>query len=105
MDIMRDGQPVVARARRAARGDVPVEPVLGVLDLCWRVLVVVVGVDVEVGDVVTQVCEVGFAPGRGGAAGEGGAHVGGEETKDVAEGGFELVHLVFALLGGYGGQV
>lgn len=66
-DIVTDGEPLVTIASGCAIFcDVALEPVLGVLNILGLVLVVVVRVDVEVGDVVAQISQVLLTTGVGG---------------------------------------
>jgi hypothetical protein len=80
---------------RAALGDVAQEPVLGVLDQVGGVLVVVVGVNVKVNDVVTERSHISLA--LTSAAGVRGAHVGGNFANNVAESHLVLPHLLLAV--------
>jgi hypothetical protein len=89
--------------RRAALGDVSKEPILGVLDQVGAVLVVIVGVNVEVDDVVTEVSHVSLA--LTSAAGVRWAHVGGDLANNVAESHLVLPHLLLAVNLGNGTEV
>jgi hypothetical protein len=90
-------------SRRSALSDVSKEPILGVLDQVGAVLFVVIGVDVEVDDVVTEVSHVGLA--LASAAGVRWAHVGGDLANDVAESHLVLPHLLLAVDLGNGTEV
>lgn len=90
---MRDRQPLVVLRRRPTRRDVPSEVILCVLDLRRLKLVIVVGVDVEVHDVVPQIGHRLRAAGCSGAAAVRRPHVGREVPDDVADGHFVLDHL------------
>ena len=89
---MRDGEPLAVGGSSSTGGDVTLEPVLGVLDLAWVILVIVVSVDVEVDDMVTKVSHISLT--LSSAAGERRAHVRGNDAENVAESHFVLVHLV-----------
>lgn len=96
MDVVLDVKPLgTSSSSGTSLGDVAIEPVLGALDLVGRVLVVVIGVDVEVDDVVAEISHVSLA--LTGAAGVGGTHVGGNLANDVAESHLVLDHLGLAV--------
>jgi hypothetical protein len=96
VDIVLDVEPLgTSGSSGATLGDVAVEPVLGVLDLGGRVLVVVIGVNVKVDDVVSERCHIGLA--LTSAAGVRWAHVGGDLANDVAESHLVLPHLLLAV--------
>jgi hypothetical protein len=104
VDVVLDVKPLRTVSGSCAVGsDVALEPVLGALDLGWAVLVVIVGIDIEIGDVVTKISHVGLA--LAGAAGVWRAHVGGDLANDIAESHFVLPHLVLAVEGGDDAQV
>jgi len=105
VDIVGNSQPVVVGGGGATSGDVAIEPVLRVLDLGRSGLVVIISVDVEVGDVVAQIGHVLLAAGCSTAAGKRGTHVGGEEAQNIAESHLILDHLLLALSGGNGGKI
>jgi hypothetical protein len=99
-------QPLIAllRARTVVR-DAVLEPVLGDLDVARVVLFVVVGVDVEVRNVVAEIGHVLLAAGVDGAGRVRWAHVCGDLTQDVAESHFVHPHLILAVDGGDLGEV
>lgn len=103
VDVVSDGEEVVVGRVLASEG--VREVVLGVLDLVRGGVVVVISVQIEVGDVVAESLQVVLAARLGGARRVRGAHVGGEETEDVPEGHLVLDHLVLALSRGNGAQV
>lgn len=103
MNIMPNNQEIIRHARLSIKSII--EDRLRVLDECWAVVEVVLGVDVEICDVVAEFAQVGFAAAGRGAGGVGWAHVGRNHAEDVAHGHFELVHLVAALGGGYVAEV
>jgi hypothetical protein len=84
MDIVSNRQPLASAGIRVSGSDVTVEPVLGLLDLAGGIVLIVVSVDVEVDGVISKGGEVGLTAGLGSAARIRRAHVGGEETEDVA---------------------
>jgi len=93
MNIMGDNQKVL-RIRRSIinlRGEV----ILGIHDELRGVIVIIVGVHVEVDDVIAQ---IGHRS-RAGASARGvwGAHVCRELPNDVAEGRLVIVHLVSSI--------
>jgi hypothetical protein len=81
------------------------EVVLGVLDLVGVVLVVVVGVNIKVGDVVTEISHVLLAARFGRAAGVRRAHVSGNLANNVAKSHLVLPHLLLAVDGGNRAQI
>jgi hypothetical protein len=96
VDVVLNVEPCGALgSSRAALGDVTQEPVLGVLDQVGGVLVVVVGVNVKVDDVVTERSHVSLA--LTSAAGVRRAHVGGDLANNVAESHLVLPHLLLAV--------
>lgn len=99
VNVVTDAQPLRVGGRSTVFGDVALEVVLGVLDLVDIVLVVVVGVNIEVSDVVAEVSHVLLATRLSCAAGVRRAHVGGNLADDVAEGHLVLDHLVLAIRG------
>jgi hypothetical protein len=104
VDVVLDVKPLgTSGSSGTALGDITVEPVLGVLDLSRRVLVVVIGVNVEVDDVVTKCCHISLA--LTSAAGIRWAHVGGNFANNVAESHLVLPHLLLAVEGRDGAQV
>lgn len=105
MDVVTNGQPLGGGSRSTVGSDVALEVVLGVLNLVDIVLVVVVGVDVEVGDVVTEISHVLLAARLSCAAGVRGAHIGGDLADDVAKSHLVLPHLVLAVDGRDSAQV
>lgn len=105
MDVVSDGKPFAGERCGCSGRDVAAEPVLGVLDLARVVLVVIISVDIEVGDVVSKVSHSLFAAGLSSAAGIRRSHVGGEESEDIAQSHLVLDHLVLAVNGRNGAQV
>jgi len=105
VNVVANGQPLRGGSRSTVGSDVALEVVLGVLDLVDVVLVVVVGVNVEVSDVVTEISHVLFAARLSCAAGVRRAHVGGDLADDVAKSHLVLPHLVLAVNGRDSAQV
>jgi hypothetical protein len=105
MDIVSDRQPLAGAGIRASGSNITVEPVLGFLDLAGGIVLIVVGVDVEVDGVISKGSEIGLTAGLGSAARIRRAHVGGEETEDVAESHLVLDHLVGTLAGRDGRKI
>jgi hypothetical protein len=98
VDVVLNVEPLsTVGSSRATLGDVTQKPVLRALDLVGRVLVVVVGVDIEVDDVVTERSHIGLA--LTSAAGVRRAHVGGDLANNVAESHLVLPHLLLAVDG------
>lgn len=100
MDIMSNGEPFVVGRSRAACSDAITEVVLSGLDLGRVVLVVIVGINFEVCNVISESSQVGFAAGLSSTAGVGRAHVGGEVSNNVANGHLVLDHLGLTISGG-----
>ena len=84
MNIVGNAEPLVVSRGGAAGGDVSTEPVFGVLDLGRSSLVVVISIDVEVGNMVSEISHVLLAARCSRAARIRRAHVGREEAEDVA---------------------
>ena len=105
VDVVGDAEPVTASSLGTTSSDVALEPFLGVLDLGVAELVVVVRVNVEIGNVVSKVGHGLLAARSSGAAGVRRAHVGREEADDVTHSHLELPHLVPPLHLGNGTQV
>lgn len=101
VDIVGDRQPRIGR--RITRIDGVGKVVLCVLDQVRGDIVVVVGVEVEVSDVVSKLFHGGHA--CRGAARVRRPHVRGNEADDVAHRRLELVHLRPSLLFGQGREV
>lgn len=95
MDVVCDGQELVCSGIAAAQ--CVREPVLCILLELGGCIVVVVGVEVKVGHVVTQFPHIRLAPGCSGAARVWRTHVCREETEDVPQSHLVLPHLVFTL--------
>lgn len=103
---MTDGKPLVALGGRGAvLGDEVLEPVFRRLNLLGLVLVVVVGVDVEVGDVVAEISHVLLAARVFGARRVRWAEVRWDLAEDIANGHFVHDDLVDAILSGNLAQV
>jgi hypothetical protein len=105
VDIMTNGKPIVGGSSGAAFSDVSTEPILRFLDLGRVVLVVVVGINVEVCNVISEGSHVGFATRRSSAARVRRAHVGGEVSDDVANCHLVLDHLSLTISRRDGTQV
>ena len=105
VDVVANAQPIGSGSRCAIGSDVTLEIVLGVLDLVDVVLVVVVGINVEVGDVVTEIGHILLAARRSCAAGVRRTHVGGDLANDVAESHLIFPHLLLAVEGRDSAQV
>jgi hypothetical protein len=105
VNVVANAQPIRSGSGSTIGSDVALEVVLGVLDLVDVVLVVVVGVNVEVGDVVTEISHVLLAARLSCAARVRRAHVCGNLAEDVAESHLVLPHLLLAVEGGDGTQV
>src|SRR5689334_6933909 len=58
VDIVTDGQPLRRGSRGTVGSDVALEVVLGVLNLVDIILVVVIGIHIEVGNVVAEIGQV-----------------------------------------------
>ena len=105
VDIVTDGQPLRRGSRSTVGSDVALEVVLGVLDLVDIILVVIVGVNIEVGNVVAKIGQVLLATRLSCAAGVRRAHVCGDLANDVAKSHLVLPHLLLAVSGGDSAQV
>lgn len=104
MNVVLDIEPLgTLGSSRTALGDVAVEPVLGALDLVGRILVVIVGVNIEVDDMVPEGSHISLT--LASAAGVGWAHVSGDLANNVAESHLVLPHLLLAVQGRDGTQV
>jgi hypothetical protein len=98
VNVVLDIEPLgTLGSSRTALGDVAVEPVLGALDLVGRILVVIVGVNIEVDDMVPEGSHISLT--LASAAGVGWAHVSGDLANDVAESHLVLPHLLLAVDG------
>lgn len=105
VDVVTNREPFAVSRRSTVSSDVSMEVVLGGLDLLWVVLVIVVGINVEVGNVISEIGEVRFAARRSSTARVWWSHVGGEEPNNVANGHLVLDHLGLAISGGNCAQV
>jgi hypothetical protein len=105
VDIVTDGHPLRRGSRSTVGSNVALEVVLGVLDLVDIILVVVISVNIEVGDVVTKIGQVLLATRLSCAAGVRRAHVGRDLANDVAKSHLVLPHLLLAISGGDSAQV
>jgi hypothetical protein len=105
VDIMTNGEPIAGGSSGTTFSDVSTEPVLRFLDLGGVVLVVVVGINVEVCNVVSKGSHVSFATRHSSAARVRRAHVGWEVSNDVANCHLVLDHLILTISGGDGTQV
>lgn len=94
MDVVCNDKELVCA--RVGTGDGITDSVLGVLDLVWRDVVVVVGVEIEIYSMVSECRDGGYA--RGIAAAVGWPEIGWEEAENVAECHFQLDDFL-ALLG------
>lgn len=103
VNIVADFEPGGSCGRRTALGDVALEPVLGVLDLVWGILVVVVGINIKISDVVAQCGHIRLA--LAGAARVRWTHVGRDFADNVAQSHFVLVHLFLPVSLGDGAQI
>lgn len=68
MDIVANSEPLVVCGRSAASSDIALEPVLRILNLVWGILVVVVGIDIEIRNVIAEISHVLFTARSCGAA-------------------------------------
>lgn len=99
---MLDGEII----RRRLISELGLDDNLGVLDLRWKRIEVILGIEIEIHAVVTESLHVGPAAGCLRALRVRWAHVGGPFTDDVHECHFVLDHLVFAdCTGGVGERV
>lgn len=105
MNVVANAQPLRSGSRSTVGSNVSLEVVLGVLDLVDVVLVIVVGVNVKIGDVVTEISHVLLATRFSCTARVRGAHVCRNLAEDVTEGHLVLPHLLLAVNGGDGAQV
>lgn len=96
MNVVSNDKPV--SIRRIIRRDVTLEKVLGVLDQGRRVHEIVLGIKVEIDDMVTQILEIRVAARSRVAVRIWRTHVGGEEAQDIVERDLVVVHLVKTLL-------
>ena len=95
-DIVRDGNGRVLLRRHVLLGHITAEPVERVLKGVPGVLLVVIGIELEVDDVVTHVLHKLLTSRFGGAARERWANVGGDLSDNVVERHLEVDDLVFA---------
>ena len=95
MNVMSNDKPVGIRG--SGRGGVTLKEVLGVLDQIRRVHEVVLGIEIEIDNMVAEGSHVGLAAGCRIAIGIRRAHVGREEAQDVVEGYLVVVQLVQTL--------
>lgn len=105
VDIVTDGQPLRRGSRGTVGSDVALEVVLGVLNLVDIILVVVIGIHIEVGNVVAEIGQVLLATRLSCAARVRRAHVGRDLANNVAESHLVLPHLLLTVSGGDGAQV
>lgn len=105
MNIVADSKPLLVCGGSTSGSDIASEPVLGVLNLVGGVLVVVISINVEVGNVITKLCHIVLTSRGSCAAGIRGAHVCREESEDIAKSCLILPHLLLAVVGANGGQV
>ena len=105
VNIVANAQPLRSGGSSTVGSDVTLEVVLGVLDLVDVVLVVVVGVNIEVGNVVTKIGHIPLAARLSCAAGVGRAHVSGNLANNVAKSHLVLPHLLLAVEGRDSAQV
>lgn len=103
MDVVSDGQELVGGS--VAGVHLSSKLVLCVLLKLWSDVVVVIRVQIEVGNMITQVCHILGAPRSIRAGGEWWAHISWEFADDVGKGHFQPHHLVVTLLLRYGAQV
>jgi hypothetical protein len=103
VDVVTDLEPGVSGGVSA--GDIIPEDILGVLNQVGIVVLIVVGINVEVDNVVAEISKILLATRLRGAAGVGWAHVGGDLANDVAESHLVLDHLVVTILLGNGAKV
>jgi hypothetical protein len=96
MDVMRNGKELV-RCGVAGIDSVGVV-VLCVLDQLRSNIVIIISVQIEIGDDISKVSHIISATRCGRASGIGRTHVGGEFANDVADGHLVLHHLVVTLL-------
>jgi len=68
MNIVGNAQPIRIRRRRSPNRNIPREPCLGLLDEFRGILIIVISVDVKIGNVVAQICHGLLAAASGGAA-------------------------------------
>jgi hypothetical protein len=95
-NIVRDRDGRVLLRRHTLLGHVTAEPVERVLEGVPGVLLVVIGIELEVDDVVTHVLHKLLTSRLGGAAGERWANVGRDLSDNVVERHLEVDDLVFA---------
>ena len=105
VDVVTNGQPLRRGSRSTVGSDVALEVVLGVLNLVDIILVVVVGVNIEVGNVVAKIGHVLLATRLSCAAGVRRAHVGWLHTDNVDEGLLKTRHLGCKVVGREGAEV
>ena len=103
MDVVANLEPLGAGSLSLA--NVSLEDILGVLDQFRVIVLVVISVQIEIGDVVTEVSHVLLATRLSSAAGVGRAHVGGDLANNVAESHLIFDHLVVTVLLGDGAEV
>jgi hypothetical protein len=97
MDIVRDNKPI-STVGSLLTSNVALKVVLGLLNQVRVVQEIVLGIEIEVDNVVTKRLQIGLAVGV--AAGKRRAHVGRENTEDVVQSNLVVVHLVLPLSGG-----
>jgi hypothetical protein len=95
-NIVRDRDGRVLLRRHTLLGHVTAEPVERVLEGVPGVLLVVIGIELEVDDVVTHVLHKLLTSRLGGAAGERWANIGRDLSDNVVERHLEVDDLVFA---------
>jgi hypothetical protein len=102
VDIVRNDEPVSTVSSLLA-SNVANKVVLGLLNQIGIVQEIVLGVEIEVNNVVAEVLQICLTVGI--AARERWAHVSWEDTQDVVQGDLVVVHLVFPLGRSDGSQV
>lgn len=98
VNVVADDE-VVTGCRRAVL-DAVVKVVFGVLNQGRRIIVVIIGIDIKVGDVVSKLGHIILAARRGSTIRIWWAHVGGEEAKNVSQRHLVAPHVLFPLLAG-----
>lgn len=95
MDVVTNLKPLAIRRSCAIFGDVAPEPVFGGLNHICGEMFVVISVDIEVSDMVTEIGHVGLTLTR--TAGIGWAHVSRYLADDIAKSHLIFPHLVLAV--------
>lgn len=55
MDVVSNRQPLVCGGLGVVSSDIPLEPIFGVLYFVWSILVVIIGIDIKVDDVIAKI--------------------------------------------------